>query len=71
MLCPECYGAGGFIPYEPGLFCVVCTYCRGFGIIHCCEGDQTEPALSERFPPAPPLRLLPTELPPIPITRRL
>lgn len=43
MLCKECNGKGGFIPYEPGLFNIVCPTCGGYGIIHCCEGDQSQP----------------------------
>lgn len=42
MVCPDCNGKGGFLPYEPGLFNLVCSTCGGYGIIHCCEGEQAQ-----------------------------
>lgn len=31
--CPDCKGKGGHHPYEPGLFNLTCTTCRGTGSV--------------------------------------
>lgn len=38
MICPECKGSG----IDPNLTatCLPCYECGGYGITHCCEGDQ-------------------------------
>lgn len=43
MICPDCYGKGGHLPYEPALYNLACITCHGYGYVHCCEGDLPQP----------------------------
>ena len=62
LICPDCHGRGGVLRRSyPGneQFCYPCETCQGYGITHCCDGDQAGPqrcaecAVNYADPPSP------------------
>lgn len=47
MICSDCHGRGSNLVTWPCLYNMVCTTCGGHGIIHCCEGEQSQACESE------------------------
>ncbi len=43
MICPHCYGHSQVLSLCPSQYTHLCPTCHGFGVIHCCEGDQAGP----------------------------
>lgn len=52
MLCPDCHGKGGFLPrhLQDSWTYFQCRTCRGAGIIHCCDGEVSQPDVSSVQP---------------------
>ena len=49
MICDYCHGISVYVPGSGG----PCLHCYGMGTIHCCEGEQCQPApddADERHP---------------------
>lgn len=53
MICPECHGKGMHLSYEHSTADCVCSMCGGHGVVHCCEGDQEQPAEERLAAPQP------------------
>lgn len=51
MKCPDCYngfqrvGSATFATGHKALVHLPCTTCEGCGIVHCCEGLQSQPSV--------------------------
>lgn len=51
MICRTCHGTGRMRTGHNARVTEPCIECNGFGVTHCCEGDQAQPSCESVSPP--------------------